>query len=90
MGFIVDLKIPDKTPTDSPSTFLFEWGHDGSTLASRPMAQVLPAPFVKALTNAKVDYATNVAGREHLLTFQINIRSELPTGGGTRSFSICQ
>jgi hypothetical protein len=82
LGFRIGLVVPNYNPVTSPANFLVEFGYDGTTLATRPYAAILPAQQVQSLTNAVVDYSTNVEGKENTLTFQVQTQTDLEAGGG--------
>eukprot|EP00392_Amoebophrya_sp_AT5.2_P009519 g9547.t1 len=81
-GFFCNVLVPKYGPTMSPAHFYVEFGYDGTTLATRPFGGVVPFVGVSSLVNAVVDYSTNVAGKESVLTFEIETVTSLPQGGG--------
>lgn len=81
-GFRVAIQVPEYGPTMSLNGFVVEFGYDGTTKEKRPYGGVVPFQGVSSLVNAFIDYSTNVAGKENLLTVQVEIMTMIPSGGG--------
>ncbi|CAD7936810.1 unnamed protein product [Amoebophrya sp. A120] len=81
-SFTCNVLVPMYGPTMSPAYYYVEIGYDGATLAERPFGGVVPFVGVSSLVNAVVDYSTNVAGKESVLTFEIQTVTPVPQGGG--------
>ncbi|CAE7458820.1 unnamed protein product [Symbiodinium necroappetens] len=81
-GFQTYIRVPDRTPSAAPNWFIFEFGYDGNSLATRHAASAVPAPSVQSLTNAAMEYNTNVEGKVNPIIFQIQTISQIPAGGG--------
>jgi len=81
-GFQTYIRVPDRTPSAAPNWFIFEFGFDGNSLATRHAASAVPAPAVQSLTNAAMEYNTNVEGKVNPIVFQIQTISQIPAGGG--------
>ncbi|CAD7959916.1 unnamed protein product [Amoebophrya sp. A25] len=81
-GFICNAQVPKYGPTMSPAFFFIEFGYDGASTAQRPFAGVVSFVGVSSLVNAVVDYSTNVAGKESILTFEVETKTLIPQGGG--------
>jgi hypothetical protein len=76
-GFKMMIRVPDSSPTDSSNSFFLEIGYDKKHTADREVAATLEAPLVQSLSNAVIDYSTNVEGKENSLLFQIQTVSAL-------------
>lgn len=81
-GFAAPVEVPAKTPTASANAFFFEMGFNSSSTDDRPAAAFIQAPPVRALKNAKVDYATTIIGKENLVQFRLETITYIPSGGG--------
>merc|ERR1719160_1046755 len=64
------------------NVFYFEFGYDHNILQYRQTALVIPAPKVKSLLNADVDYETNVEMDQNMVTLQIETASMLRPPAG--------
>ncbi|CAE8736426.1 unnamed protein product, partial [Polarella glacialis] len=80
-GFEAFIRVPDRTPTASLNEFLFEFGYDGDSLATRYAASSVPAIPVRALINARLEYTTNVESKVNDLIFQLETITAVPSGG---------
>merc|ERR1711871_1427650 len=81
-GFEAPVRIPDRSPVASSNVFFLEFGFTGETLYQRPSALVFPAPQVRSLLSAAVDYDTNLEDEQNMLTFQIRTVTAVPKNGG--------
>lgn len=81
-GFQTFVRVPDRGPTSSPNAFIFEFGYEGTSLATRHAAAVVPATEVRSLSNALLEYKTNVETKVNTVTFQVQTVTQVPSGGG--------
>jgi len=81
-GFQTFIRVPDRSPTATPNAFIIEFGHEGTSLATRHAASIVPATEVRSLTNARLEYKTNVETKVNTVTFQVQTVSQVSSGGG--------
>ncbi|CAJ1440618.1 unnamed protein product, partial [Effrenium voratum] len=81
-GFQTYLRVPDRSPTASPNAFIFEFGYEGTSLATRHAASMVPVSLVRSLSNAQLEYITNVETKVNTVIFQVQTVSQVPMGGG--------
>lgn len=81
-GFAAPVEVPTMSPTASTNAFFFELGFNATDTNTRPAAAFVEAPRVRALKNAKVDYATTIIGKENLVQFRLETVTDIPPGGG--------
>eukprot|EP00434_Breviolum_minutum_P008650 symbB.v1.2.007627.t1/scaffold470.1/size199496/4 len=55
---------------------------EGTSLATRHAASIVPATEVRSLTNARLEYKTNVETKVNTVTFQVQTVSQVSSGGG--------
>ncbi|CAJ1422091.1 unnamed protein product [Effrenium voratum] len=82
MQFQTYLRVPDRSPTASPNAFIFEFGYEGTSLATRHAASMVPVSLVRSLSNAQLEYITNVETKVNTVIFQVQTVSQVPMGGG--------
>eukprot|EP00913_Durusdinium_trenchii_P014464 g13568.t1 len=80
-GFAAPVEVPTMSPTASTNAFFFELGFNATDTNTRPAAAFVEAPRVRALKNAKVDYATTIIGKENLVQFRLETVTDIPPGG---------
>ncbi|CAK0793701.1 unnamed protein product [Prorocentrum cordatum] len=80
-SFQATLQVPDASPTGTVNDFIFEFGYDATTVDGRVSAAAVPAPLVRSLANAVLDYESNVAGAQTKLIFQIQTITDILMGG---------
>jgi len=85
-GFTTNIKIPNYSPRGSSGNFTIEFGYDltgaSTTVADRPYAGVIPAPQIRALTNANVGFSTNVENKLNQMRIELETVTQLPANGG--------
>lgn len=81
-GFAIPIKVPDISPKTTSNAFFLEMGYESDSAGGRVAAINLPAPAVRALQNAKVDYTTNIQAKENYLQFRIETVTKIDAGGG--------
>lgn len=75
-------RVPTYSPSSARNIFSFEIGYDSTQLDDRLGAAQIPAPLVRALTDAEVEYTTNVKAKENRVQFTVQIVTAIPPGGG--------
>eukprot|EP00928_Gymnodinium_smaydae_P087582 TRINITY_DN7182_c0_g2_i1.p1 TRINITY_DN7182_c0_g2~~TRINITY_DN7182_c0_g2_i1.p1 ORF type:complete len:1549 (+),score=405.83 TRINITY_DN7182_c0_g2_i1:4012-8658(+) len=81
-SFAAPIKVPSFVPTTETNAFFLEFGYSEGDTSSRLGAASIPAPPVRALRNAKVDYTTNIVGKENKVEILLETVTEIPQGGG--------
>jgi hypothetical protein len=89
-AFSAYIRVPDLSPAASVNDFIVEFGHTSDIIdemllnQDRVAAEVLPAPPVRALASAKIDYLNNVQSKDNLISFQVEVITPIPHMGGLR------
>lgn len=83
-GFSCKIRVPDASPTAASSAFFIEFGYvdrglDGSL---RSMAGRVDAPAVRALSDARVEYSSNVRGQKSIFKIMVRTVTFVPCSGG--------
>ncbi|CAE8635602.1 unnamed protein product, partial [Polarella glacialis] len=83
MGFQAGISVPDFNPVVSSNSFFIEFGFNDESITKRLFSTVVEAQPVAALTNAAVDFATNLVNyQDNRISFAVQTVTELPANAG--------
>ncbi|CAD7959922.1 unnamed protein product [Amoebophrya sp. A25] len=81
-GIKTKIKVPNFTMVDSLNRFTIEFGYDELDPAKRFAAGSYPAPIVRKLLNANVNYETSLRGAVNKIFFSLQTITDIQRGGG--------
>eukprot|EP00929_Paragymnodinium_shiwhaense_P041335 TRINITY_DN21478_c0_g1_i1.p1 TRINITY_DN21478_c0_g1~~TRINITY_DN21478_c0_g1_i1.p1 ORF type:complete len:3380 (+),score=785.72 TRINITY_DN21478_c0_g1_i1:132-10271(+) len=83
--FVAMIRVPSISPTTESDMFFFELGYNASYTGNstgRSGAVAIPAPPVRSLKNAMIDFSTNIQGKENQVEFIVEVVTAIPQYGG--------
>lgn len=80
-SFSAPIFVPAIQPATASNAFYLEFGYDGTSQSQRVLGAYMPGPQIRALRNARVDYATNIIKMENLVEITIETVTHIPQGG---------
>ncbi|CAD7936806.1 unnamed protein product [Amoebophrya sp. A120] len=81
-GIRTKITVPNFTSVDSLNRFTIEFGYDELTADRRYAAGSYPAPIVRKLLNANVDYDTSLKASANRIHFSLQTITDIERGGG--------